>query len=122
MMLTFAMSKKKTKFNSTILLMTKMTYREGYKIVWEAFSSLRVSRGKPPLNCPLILLLIDPLIFPFSSNEKRQVVEMKNSLDAVVSYVNKEIIAQGETPFTKETVDWERVPRDFDWPEGFLES
>ena len=47
---------------------------------------------------------------------------MQAHMDAIVAYVNKEIIEPGETPFTKETVDWECVPCDFDWPEGFLES
>ena len=47
---------------------------------------------------------------------------MEAHMDAVVTYVNKEIITPGEAPFTKETVDWECVPCDFDWPDGFPAS
>ena len=47
---------------------------------------------------------------------------MEAHMDAIVAYVNKEIVAPDETPFTKETIDWECVPCDFDWPDGFLES
>ena len=46
---------------------------------------------------------------------------MEAHMDAVVAYVNREIITPDETPFTKDTVDWEHVPCDFDWPEGFLD-
>lgn len=47
---------------------------------------------------------------------------MEAHMDAIVAYVNKEIIAHGEIPFTKETIDWECVPCEFDWPDGFLTS
>ena len=47
---------------------------------------------------------------------------MEAHMNAVVAYVNKEIIAPGEIPFTNETINWECVPCDFDWPADFLES
>ena len=47
---------------------------------------------------------------------------MEAHMDAIVAYVNTELVAPGETPFTKETVDWECVPCDFDWPDCFLAS
>lgn len=37
-------------------------------------------------------------------------------MEAIVSCVNKEIIEPGESPFTKESVNWEYVPVSFDWP------
>lgn len=42
-------------------------------------------------------------------------------MDAIVSCVNKEIIDPGETPFTKESVNWEYVPVTFNWPDEFCE-
>jgi hypothetical protein len=47
---------------------------------------------------------------------------MEAHMDAVVAYVNKKLVAPGETPFTKESVNWECVPCDFDWPDVFIES
>ena len=47
---------------------------------------------------------------------------MEAHMDAIVAYVNKEIIAPSETPFTKKTIDWECVPCDFDWPDGFIDA
>ena len=43
-------------------------------------------------------------------------------MEAIVSCVNKEIIEPGESPFTKESVNWEYVPVSFDWPSEFKPS
>lgn len=43
-------------------------------------------------------------------------------MEAIVSCVNKDIIEPGESPFTKESVNWEYVPVSFDWPSEFKPS
>ena len=39
---------------------------------------------------------------------------------AILSYVNREIVAPGDVPFTEETVSWDYVLVEFYWPEEFL--
>lgn len=41
---------------------------------------------------------------------------------AIIDYVNKNVKAPGDEPFTEETVDWDCVMAEFDWPEQLLES
>lgn len=36
---------------------------------------------------------------------------------AILSYVNREIVAPGDVPFTEETVSWDYVLVEFYWPE-----
>ena len=42
--------------------------------------------------------------------------------NAILDYVNKNVIEPGEEPFTEETVCWEDVWPEFDWPKHLLES
>ena len=42
--------------------------------------------------------------------------------NAILDYVNKNVIEPGEEPFTEETVCWEDVWHEFDWPKQLLES
>ena len=39
---------------------------------------------------------------------------------AILSYVNREIVAPGDVPFTEETVSWDYVLVEFYWPDEFL--
>lgn len=41
---------------------------------------------------------------------------------AILEYVNKNVIESGEEPFTEETVCWEDVWPEFEWPEQLFES
>ena len=42
---------------------------------------------------------------------------MHAHIAAILDYVNKNVIDPGEKPFTEETVCWEDVWPEFDWPE-----
>ena len=39
---------------------------------------------------------------------------------AILSYVNREIVAPGDVPFTEETVSWDYVLLEFFWPEELV--
>ena len=41
---------------------------------------------------------------------------------AIISYVNREVVKPSDEPFTEETIDWDCVLAEFDWPKQFLES
>ena len=41
---------------------------------------------------------------------------MKAHVDAILSYVNTNVIEPGEEPFMEETVDWDCVWAEFCWP------
>lgn len=41
---------------------------------------------------------------------------MKAHVDAILSYVNTNVIEPGEEPFMEETVDWDCVLAEFCWP------
>lgn len=45
---------------------------------------------------------------------------MRSHIDAILSYVNKNIVQPGEEPFTEETVSWDYVQAEFDWPDELL--
>ena len=45
---------------------------------------------------------------------------MSANTKAILDYVNKKVIEPGEEPFTEETVCWEDVWPDFDWPNDLL--
>ena len=45
---------------------------------------------------------------------------MEAHVAAILSYVNREIVAPGDVPFTEETVCWDYVLAEFYWPEAFL--
>lgn len=47
---------------------------------------------------------------------------MEAHVAAILSYVNKNVIEPGEELFTEETVSWDYVMAEFDWPEELLES
>lgn len=47
---------------------------------------------------------------------------MEAHVAAILSYVNREVVTPGDIPFTEETVDWDCVLAEFDWPEQLLES
>lgn len=47
---------------------------------------------------------------------------MEAHVAAILSYVNKNVVGPGEEPFTEETVSWDYVLAEFDWPEELLES
>lgn len=47
---------------------------------------------------------------------------MEAHVAAILSYVNKNVIGPGEEPFTEETVSWDYVLAEFEWPEDLLES
>ena len=40
----------------------------------------------------------------------------------ILAYVNKNVIEDGDEPFTEETVSWDYVLAEFDWPEELLKS
>ena len=46
---------------------------------------------------------------------------MEAHIVAVLSYVNTNVIGPDEDPFTEETVSWDYVQAEFDWPEDLLE-
>jgi hypothetical protein len=41
---------------------------------------------------------------------------------AILSYVNNNVVEPGEEPFTEETVSWDYVLAEFDWPDELLNS
>ena len=41
---------------------------------------------------------------------------------AILSYVNNNVVEPGEEPFTEETVGWDYVLAEFDWPDELLNS
>lgn len=45
---------------------------------------------------------------------------MEAHVAAILSYVNNNVIEPDEEPFTEETVCWDYVLAEFDWPEEFL--
>lgn len=47
---------------------------------------------------------------------------MEAHTKAILDYVNKHFLEEGEAPYTEETVCWEDIWPEFDWPEQFLES
>ena len=47
---------------------------------------------------------------------------MRAHIDAILAYVNKNVIGPDEEPFTEETVSWDYVLAEFDWPEELLNS
>ena len=47
---------------------------------------------------------------------------MEAHIAAILSYVNTNVIGPDEEPFTEDTVSWDYVQAEFDWPEGLLEK
>lgn len=47
---------------------------------------------------------------------------MEAHIAAIISYVNSNVIGPDEEPFTEETVSWDYVLAEFDWPEKLLNS
>ena len=47
---------------------------------------------------------------------------MEAHIAAILSYVNTNVIGPDEEPFTEETVSWDYVHAEFDWPEGLFEK
>lgn len=47
---------------------------------------------------------------------------MEAHIAAILSYVNTNVIGPDEEPFTEETVSWDYVQAEFDWPEELLEK
>ena len=47
---------------------------------------------------------------------------MEAHIAAILSYVNTNVIEPGVEPFTEETVSWDDVLAEFDWPDSFLVS
>lgn len=47
---------------------------------------------------------------------------MEAHIVAILSYVNTNVIGPDEDPFTEETVSWDYVQAEFDWPEELLEK
>ena len=45
---------------------------------------------------------------------------LKAHVAAILSYVNKKVVKPGEEPFTEDTVSWDYVQAEFDWPEELL--
>ena len=41
---------------------------------------------------------------------------------AILSYVNNNVVEPGDEPFTEETVSWDYVLAEFDWPDELLNS
>ena len=39
---------------------------------------------------------------------------------AILAYFNKNVVEPGDEPFTEETVSWDYVRAEFDWPEELL--
>lgn len=60
---------------------------------------------------PVILILGNIL-----ENEALFSRMMKAHVDAILSYVNTNVIEPGEEPFMEETVDWDCVWAEFCWP------
>ena len=47
---------------------------------------------------------------------------MEPHIAAILSYVNTNVIGPDEEPFTEETVSWDYVLAEFDWPEELLQE
>ena len=47
---------------------------------------------------------------------------MEAHIAAILSYVNTNVIGPDEKPFTEETVSWNYVQAEFDWPEELLQA
>lgn len=47
---------------------------------------------------------------------------MEAHIAAILAYVNREIVAPGEEPFTEETVDWECLFPEFYWPKSLIDE
>ena len=47
---------------------------------------------------------------------------LRSHVSAIISYVNKNLVKPGEDPFTEETICWDYVHAEFDWPEQLLDS
>ena len=47
---------------------------------------------------------------------------MEAHIAAILSYVNTNVIGPDEEPFTEETVSWDYVQAEFDWPEELLQA
>lgn len=47
---------------------------------------------------------------------------MEAHIAAILSYVNTNVIGPDEEPFTEETVSWDYVQAEFDWPKGLFEK
>ena len=47
---------------------------------------------------------------------------MSKHTAAIIDYVNKNLVEPGEEPFTEETVSWDYVWAEFDWPEELIED
>jgi len=61
---------------------------------------------------------------PFWAFEFENELLFKRMLDAhiaaILAYVNNNVIEPGNAPFTEETVSWDYVWAEFDWPEELL--
>ena len=47
---------------------------------------------------------------------------MEAHVAAILSYLNTNVIGPDEEPFTEETVSWDYVQAEFDWPKGLFEK
>lgn len=45
---------------------------------------------------------------------------MKAHVAAILTYVNKHVVEPGDEPYTEETVCWDYVQAEFDWPEDLF--
>ena len=61
---------------------------------------------------------------PFWAFEFENEALFKRMMDAhiaaILAYVNKNVVEPGDEPFTEETVSWDYVWAEFDWPEELL--
>lgn len=61
---------------------------------------------------------------PFWAFEFENEALFKRMMDAhiaaILAYVNKNVVEPGDEPFTEETVSWDYVWAEFDWPEDLL--
>lgn len=47
---------------------------------------------------------------------------MEAHVAAILAYVNQNVVEPGDEPFTEETVSWDYVWAEFDWPDELLNS
>lgn len=47
---------------------------------------------------------------------------MEAHIAAILSYVNTNVIGPDEEPFTEDTVSWDYVQAEFEWPEGIIDN
>ena len=47
---------------------------------------------------------------------------MEAYVAAILAYVNQDIVEPGDEPFTEETVSWDYVWAEFDWPKEWIIS